>query len=125
MLCPHIASVNGDGQLGRTARNFGYSSTFRGITIPQSDEPFRLAAGGDTSAAWTPSSLFVWGNTEYGQALVEGEDQLSEPTDVTEAVRRSLGEVTIEDVKIAGSALLILDCESPSRLTIDYLDSKM
>lgn len=122
---PCIAPVNGDGQLGRTADKFGYSSTFEEVKTTRSAELLRLAAGGDTSAAWTPSSLFVWGNTEYGQALVDGEDQLSVPTDVTEPVRQSLEDSTIKDVKIAGSALFILDCESSLQLENKPVDSKM
>jgi hypothetical protein len=120
-----IAPVNGDGQLGRTADKFGYSSTFGEVKIPHSPAPLHLAAGGDTSAAWGPSTLFVWGNTEYGQALVDGEDQLSVPTDVTESVRRSLGDSTIKDVKIAGSALFLLDCEFSLQLENNPVDSKM
>lgn len=117
--------MNGDGQLGRKADKFGYSSTFGDVETPHSAEKLRLAAGGDTSAAWTPSSLFVWGNTEYGQALLEGEDQLSVPTDVTKSVRQSLGDSTIDDVKIAGSALFILDCEFSLQLEKEPGDSKM
>lgn len=70
------AAVNTDGQLGRSDAG-RCDATLRRLALP----PVRwVRAGGDTSlACCTDGRLYLWGNTEYGQAGRDG-DQLRTPT---------------------------------------------
>lgn len=131
--------LNTDGQLGRPLaashpatsalpewRGFGFEPVLSlQFEVDASEEaqqygsPLRATAGGDACLAWTTGPqprVWAWGNNEYGQCLVTGEgseDQVARPTEVTDRVRRSLGdgEVGIKDIKVGGSWTAVLDGE--------------
>lgn len=88
-------AVNTDGQLGRADAG-RFDAALRRVAMP----PARLVrAGGDTSLALaTDGRVFVWGNTEYGQAGLDG-DQLRVPTAAPFAI-------PAVDARVGGSFVL-------------------
>lgn len=121
--------LNTDGQLGRKLEphliddhlSQTHSRAFSELGLytegPTRDEAaqWQIAAGGDTSYAWTAERVYAWGNNEYGQCLGAQEelgDQVATPKDVTNQLRVAMGsKVKLKDVKILGSCVLFLDGE--------------
>lgn len=99
--------LNTDGQVGDPEAG-AWTPIPRRVTIPlvSKERILRIAACGDTSAVLTDHGrLFVWGNTEYGQALRPDDtaDQQVVPVLATALPPR------ICDVKLGGSFILLLD----------------
>ncbi|PKI82909.1 hypothetical protein MVES_003196 [Malassezia vespertilionis] len=95
--------LNTDGQLAKPAV-IPYATQFTHVALPEGVLPTRVIAGGDTSMVLTSSgNVFVWGNTEYGQALQAATvDQLRTPTEVDVGI-------SVVDACLGGSFLLFLD----------------
>lgn len=114
--------INTDGQLGLPDHRVSLPSMLeipppsflpQGLPDVSEDPLVGIAAGGDTSIAWTKSGrVWGWGNSEYGQALVNGEaiDRIDVPTEATEALAQALVPgARVVDVKLGGSFVVILD----------------
>lgn len=108
--------LNTDGQLGDPSAG-AWTPVLRRAAIPlgPKERLVRVAAGGDTSAALTDHGrLFVWGNTEYGQALqpTSPAEQEAVPVLATALPPR------ICDVQLGGSFVLLLDgtCDKAARM---------
>lgn len=95
-------------------------------TLRQVAKQWNVAAGGDTSFAWTITQsnteasptldrVWAWGNNEYQQCLRPMEDvgdQIQQPLDVTHEVKTVLGPGrTVAQLKLGGSWVAILDGE--------------
>lgn len=116
--------MNTDGQLGRgLADSSTHDHAFESVSLSDEVEiasPLHVAAGGDTSFAWTDepetsSRVWVWGNNEYKQCLsgrLDEFDQVTTPTEVTDVLAASLGpNFTVRDIKVGGSWTAVLDGE--------------
>ncbi|EPQ31042.1 uncharacterized protein PFL1_01231 [Pseudozyma flocculosa PF-1] len=100
---------NTDGQLGlSTGLDVPISPlitrTFHVVPLPaleaaSGDRFVSVAAGADTSFALSQSGrLFAWGNSEYGQAMLDSgvEDRVPTPVEVTGALKRACEEAGLE-----------------------------
>lgn len=87
-------TVNTDGQLGRADAG-RFDRTLRRVALPPVEW---VRAGGDTSLARTADGVYVWGNTEYGQACLPG-DQLRTPQAMPL-------DVDVADARLGGSFAL-------------------
>lgn len=95
----HTHAVNTDGQLGRADAG-RFDTHLRRVALPPVDW---VRAGGDTSLARaTDGRVWVWGNTEYGQACLPG-DQLRVP----HAMPLDVGG-SVADARLGGSFALLL-----------------
>ncbi|WFD20281.1 hypothetical protein MCAP1_002525 [Malassezia caprae] len=99
--------LNTDGQVGDPGAGT-WTPVLRRAAIPlvPQERLVRVVAGGDTSAVLTDHGrLFVWGNTEYGQALQPDDtaDQQTVPLLATALPPH------VCDVQLGGSFVLLLD----------------
>lgn len=112
--------INTDGQLGHPSIQLSSPSlkripleSFQPPLPPTEEDPIvGVAAGGDTSAVWTASGrIWCWGNSEYGQALVQGEpiDQIKVPTEASSCIADVLQGAKVVDIKFGGSFVVLLD----------------
>ncbi|KAI3625079.1 hypothetical protein CBS9595_000440 [Malassezia furfur] len=89
-----VYTFNTDGQLGRADAG-RFDRTLRRVALPPVEW---VRAGGDTSLARTADGVYVWGNTEYGQACLPG-DQLRTPQAMPL-------DVDVADARLGGSFAL-------------------
>jgi Regulator of chromosome condensation (RCC1) repeat len=114
--------INTDGQLGQPSVQFSSPSferirpeIFQPPLPPTEEDPVvGVAAGGDSSGLWTASGrIWCWGNSEYAQALVQGEpiDRIDVPTEASGSIASILEGAKIIDIKFGGSFVVLLDGE--------------
>lgn len=123
--------MNADGQLGRPLRPRDHSeplsTLFDGDFIPVLQERYtadkdiprwQVAAGGDTSFAWSSVDgrlhrAWAWGNNEYQQCLLPIDtagDQVKDPLDISDLLRSVIGSTRdVQQVVVGGSWIAILD----------------
>ena len=110
--------INTDGQLGLDAAPSEGSSfcssasTLQPVRfdLEEGDEIINIAAGGDTSFAWSRSGrLWSWGNAEYAQSMHgRAIDQIPTPLEATKSLRAA-GVGRIRSVVAGGSFAALLD----------------
>lgn len=114
--------VNTDGQLGlgppTTPDTASRISSPSFISLPLSqlnlspdDSLVGVAAGGDTSFAWSQTGrVWAWGNSEYGQGLHgRAIDRIDAPLEATEALPSEMGKVV--QIAAGGPFVVVLDGE--------------
>lgn len=75
----------------------------RRVALPDAERAACVRAGGDTSLTLTENGrMFVWGNTEYGQALCDSGDQLRTPT-------AAPCDIPLADARLGGSFVVLRD----------------
>ncbi|KDN48858.1 RCC1/BLIP-II [Tilletiaria anomala UBC 951] len=120
------SGINTDGQLGiKSATTRFRTHTLRRIDsslfkLKDGDQIAGIAAGGDTSFAWSDSGrVWSWGNSEYGQAAHgKAIDRIDEPLEATEHLR-SAGVKQVKHISAGGSFTTILDA-SGILFTVGY-----